>query len=145
MLLPVVCVIVFAVLFPGEALAETWIALKRAAFEGQAGRWEVSVEYEPYPSKAECLHVARATVRWFGSDEGLVSYVRNRAARYSADGLKVTLDVEFVLEHQWRVYALEMGCWPMGGDPSASPASPLDQAGSPRRSLPNDWAELPDQ
>jgi hypothetical protein len=120
------CVIAVAVLFPGETIAETetWIALKRAAFEAHAGRWEVIEEYEPFASETECLQVARATVRFFGSDEGLGAYVQSRAAWYSADGLKVTLDVEFVLAHQWRVYALEMRCWPLGGDPSTSPASP---------------------
>jgi hypothetical protein len=114
-------------------LAETWIAVKRAAFEGQLGRWEVIEEYEPFASRAECLQVARTTVRWFGSDAGVVAYARNRPARYSADGLKVTLDVEFVLAHQWRVYALEMRCWPVGVDPGAPPASPL-------RGDPGRWA-----
>ena len=133
MVLLVGCVLAIAVLFPGPALAETWIAVKRAAFEGQQGRWEIIEEYEPFASRAECLQVARATVRWFGSDEGLVAYARNRPARYSADGLKVTLDVEFVLAHQWRVYALEMRCWPVGGDPSTSPASSL-------RGDPGRWA-----
>lgn len=130
------CLIVVAVLFPGESFAETWIALKRAAFEGHAGRWDVIEEYEAFASESECLQVARATVRWFGSDEGLGTYVRNRAAWYSADGLKVALDVEFVLARQWRVYALEMQCWPLGGDSSTAPAFP--SGGDPAR-----WARQP--
>ena len=130
------CVIAVAVLFPGQAFAETWIALKRAAFEGHAGRWDVIEGYEPFASETECLQVARATVRWFGSDEGLDAYVRSRAAWYSADGLKVTLDIEVVVAHQWRVYALEMRCWPLGAEPSTSPALPPDE--DPAR-----WARRP--